>query len=305
MLYGIEKTEEERAISTESLRETARFARASHFFKSWQWFSKNILENLDNFNELSTSNFEAFSIKFLQQSKNYPAHVKTNDLRIKFKKQMKMFWDLYFEQSLSYRLVREEEGEDRNRGRYKVVAAQDIAHSDILNELIGFVEPVENLLPSRYNISNDKEVRDELVNNLGMHYCSLVTFQDDKEYALFGPIAYVNNDCKSPCVYEEITEGDDRFFDTVYKNRRKTVRLKENQSNKKKDHLIYNQGTEITVRYVNEGEPLPFNGPCCCDTCKRKNSQNEQEGTGSKKKVYQISKRSIKNKQPTKKPTCC
>lgn len=266
--HGIAILDAATHISTEKIRKASRWENISYFFSSWLWFSKKTFES-DNLLEASSS-LETFVALIKNRTKDYPSFVLQGEGAAKKSKinkfmfLMKYFWNICFSVSLPYKII----PDDRFEKGYKVVCNKlEVPHAEIKLMLRGFVEPLHAFFKKGEYDEAKHEKKEEMEEEFLRHYCSTITLQDNKVYALFGPLAYVNHDCNSSCVYGEI----DDFIDNINNCARKTVILDYANEDSVKEK-VYGIGEEITVRYVVEdGSDLPFSGPCQCLSCVNNN----------------------------------
>lgn len=249
------------SISTQVIRNNARWEHLSNHFTTWIWFSKHFIESegvqshkssLEEFQRIVNSLQKFYPKKFTSRTG------KAKEQQIfKFKKLLEYFWSSCFAADLVFDFVKD----IRFENGLKIVANKRVvSQTDVASQLLGFVEPLSNFFNvGEYACASEVE-KAELEKTFSKHYCSIITFQDDKVYALYGPLAYVNHDCQSRCVYAEDTY--------LYEGReRKRVVLDYFEPDNMKE-LYYRCGEEITVRYVlSDAESLPFDEPCQCNSC--------------------------------------
>lgn len=226
----------------------------SRFLHYWNWFVRYTFESPDfEYIALSLSNWiNSFNSI---QSKNFPRNVvkdgnpqaRSNRLYT-FKKLQEYFWTICFGPDLPFKIV-----PDAKLGGYKViVSGREVTAADIVSTLIGFIVPLHYAVPSSHiDLAIEKHPSIIEVNSV--------------QHVLFGPMQYVNNDCKSSLEYCDCDEKTVK--DGAYYVKRSIIELGSAVLGVADREIIYKEEQEVTVRYASDTNDTPPLHKCLCDSC--------------------------------------
>lgn len=267
---GMARKKEEglEGVRADMMRNISRWVNCSKWFTDWNWFVKHTFELSINGKqeeyELISSNFEHF-VTTLNNLRHIPKHTQNSNpktfrvYKSKFMHNQKYFWQICFGQDLPYKIVKDE----RFSVGFKIVARNDRVTTDEITEhLIGFFEPVENVLPQARLRHASEDEKEGLIDIIGSNYNSIIVNPaTNKASVLFGPIQYANHRCRSEFVYNigKTTVKDN------YTNHEQTTVQVSLYDEEVATAAIFNANDEITVRYVLDAKDLYFD--CFCTDC--------------------------------------